>query len=257
MSENYQSSDNGSLFEQFDALAGNWAREIFDTIPMPIEVFTPDGLCIFANREFLRAHRYVHVDKHIGVYNFNDDAECKAILGQDVYDRVSRGETVEFPDFPAPIDEVEKRGVFDEKPYEAATWDLLFEPTWKDGVFIYTTMFFTLKKMYHGKPEIVKARKYIDEHWLDDFDEAAVAKAANVSPRYLRQMFQNDTGATMLDYYKSVKVDHLKEKLEDKNLNIAEAFSFCSVDSRGKFGRIFRELTGMTPREYKDSLKKG
>jgi len=60
----------------------------------------------------------------------------------------------------------------------------------------------------------------------------------------------------MHDYYKKVKVDHIKERLRDKSLNIAEVFALCGEDNRGALGRTFKELTGMTPRGYRNSLNK-
>ena len=59
----------------------------------------------------------------------------------------------------------------------------------------------------------------------------------------------------ILDYHKKVKLDHIKEKLMDKNLTIAEAFSFCGEDNRGTYTRTFKEMTGMTPTEYRNNLK--
>jgi YesN/AraC family two-component response regulator len=107
--------------------------------------------------------------------------------------------------------------------------------------------------MYKGRADIVDAKKYIDEHWMDEFDQEALAKAVKVSLSHLRSLFKQHTGETMNDYYKKVKVGHIKEKLMDKNLLIAEAFSLCGEDNRGAFVRTFKELTGMTPSEYRNS----
>jgi transcriptional regulator GlxA family with amidase domain len=111
-----------------------------------------------------------------------------------------------------------------------------------------------VKNVYSGKPEIANAKKYIDEHWLDEFDVEAVAKFVCVSPKHLNMLFKSNTGMTMNDYYKKIKVDRIKEKLIDKNLTVAEVFSLCGEDNRGAFGRTFKDLTRMTPTEYRNSL---
>ena len=244
------------LSEPFKALIGNAGLnyQLLDLLPIPIEIFSPGGMSIFSNRAGLELNNIKDSSLIDGKYNMRTDKVCIDIFGQEVMNRIFSGEAVSIPDFPAPIQDVVDRGVIDEKPWEAATMDIFCLPIWDGDVFTCTICFFTVKNIYHGKQEVVDTKKYIDEHWLDEFDEDVIAKAVNVSPRHLRLLFRNNTGTTMYDYYKSVKVDHIKEKLVDKNLTVAEAFSFCGVDSRGGFGKIFKQLTGMTPREYKDSL---
>ena len=56
------------------------------------------------------------------------------------------------------------------------------------------------------------------------------------------------------DYHKKVKVDHIKEKLEDKNLSVKEAFAACGEDSRGWLSKVFKEITGLSPKQYREKL---
>lgn len=60
---------------------------------------------------------------------------------------------------------------------------------------------------------------------------------------------------TMHDYYIKVKVDRIKEKPADRSYNVKEAFAACGEDSRSGFARTFKELTGMTPSEYRNNNK--
>jgi AraC-like DNA-binding protein len=133
--------------------------------------------------------------------------------------------------------------------------DVSFQPIWDGDRFVCTICFFTVKSMYKGRADIVDAKKYIDEHWMDEFNQDAVAKAVNISPSHLRSLFKQHAGETMQDYYKKVKIDHIKEKLTDKNITVAQAFSYCGADSQGQMAKIFKELTGMTPKQYRNSLK--
>ena len=245
------------LSEPFKALIGNEKLnyQLLDMLPTPIEIFAPDGMSIFTNRACMEMNGGKDANLLVGKYNLKNDPVCLEILGRETIDKIFMGESVTIADFPAPIHDVVDRGVIDEKPWEAATMDIFCLPILDGDTFVCTICFFTIKNMYHGKPEIVDTKKYIDEHWLDEFDENDIAKAVNVSPSYLRSLFRNNAGTTMYDYYQSVKITHIKEKLTDKNLSIAEAFSFCGVDSRGRYGKTFKQLTGMTPREYRDTLK--
>jgi AraC-like DNA-binding protein len=249
--------DLEKLSEPFRALIGNQGLnyQLLDLLPTPIHIFAPDGLSMFMNRAYMEMVNHHDASLIVGKYNLKNDPVCLEIMGQELMDRIFNGEACSMSDFPAPIQDVADRGAIEEKPFEAATMDIFNLPLWDGDTFVCTISFFTVKNMYKGKPEVVKSKKYIDEHWQDEFSENDIAKAVNVSPRHLRLLFRNCTGVTMYDYYKSVKVDHIKEKLANKNSTVSETFSFCGLDSRGGFGKIFKQLTGMTPKEYKNSLK--
>jgi len=230
------------------------AFQFFDMLPTPIEIFGADGVVIYLNRAWAEMVNIKDIYLVVGVYNYKTDPVCLEITGQEFVDRVFRGEAVTYPDFPAPIQDVYDRGVIDEKPWEAATMDMFFLPIWDGDQFVCSICFATVKNMYKGRADIVDAKKYIDQHWLDEFDPDTVAKSVNISPAHLRALFKQHAGMTMHDYYKKVKVDHIKGKLADRNLSIAEAFGACGENSRGAFVRTFKELTGMTPTEYRASI---
>jgi AraC-like DNA-binding protein len=249
-------TDFSGLSESFKALIVNpeLVFQVYDLFPIPIEIFAADGTAIFANRALLELNNIKNADLLVGKYNYKTDPVCRELMGNDFVDSVFRGEAVSFPNFPAPIQDVVDRSMTEEKPFEAATMDVFFLPVWDDDKFLYTVCVFIIKNVYMGKSEIAKAKQYMDEHWLDEFDAEAVAKSVCVSPGHLGVLFKNNTGITMNNYYKKVKVDRIKEKMADKNLTVAEAFSFCGEDSRGAFVRTFKELTGMTPTEYRNNL---
>jgi AraC-like DNA-binding protein len=248
--ENNQ-NELGKLSAPFRALIGNEGLnyQLLDLLPIPIEIFTPDGTSIFSNRAYLELFNIPDVNSLVGQYNLKHDPVCLGIMGQEFMDKIFNGEACSFPGFPVPLDDAVNRGIIKEKPFEAATADIFSLPLWDGETFICTICFFTVKRTY------VKVKQYIDEHWLDEYDDKAIAKAINISPSHLYALFRSNTGMTMYDYYKKVKVEHIKEKLKDEKLSIAEAFSFCGEDNRGAFVRTFKEYTGMTPTEYRNSMK--
>ena len=60
MNKEIRSPDLDMLTEQFKAFAGNQELmiQLLDMLPIPIEVFAPDGLSIFANRAGLELNNY-------------------------------------------------------------------------------------------------------------------------------------------------------------------------------------------------------
>jgi AraC-like DNA-binding protein len=251
-------NDLSSLPDACKDLIGNreFVSQKFDQFPLPIEIFAADGTLIFANRASLEFSHIQDASLVVGKYNVLRDPVFLEIFGTENLERMARGESGFFPDLPVPNQSLVDRGVIDSKPVEAATMSMFAIPVWSGGVFLYMVCVFLPKQTYAGNPKIAQAKKYIDEHWIDAFDGNAVARAVGVSTNHLHVLFRKHVGGTVFDYYKSVKVDHIKEKLVDMNLSIAEVFHFCGVDSKGAFARIFKKLTGMTPKEYRSLLEK-
>jgi AraC family transcriptional activator of tynA and feaB len=101
----------------------------------------------------------------------------------------------------------------------------------------------------------VQARRFIESH-LDDPDltVAAVARALDVSPRYLRMVFADES--------ETVPAYILRRRLEECARRLASSLwrwqtitdiAFASgFNSAPHFTRAFRERYGLTPREYRN-----
>ena len=254
MNKDNQSPDMGMLSEQFKALAGNMELmiQLLDSLTVPIEIFAPDGMCIFYNRAAMKLNGVADANDIVGDYNLKNDPVCLEILGQECIDRIFLGEVVYIPDFPAPYKEAIDRGAIAEKKYEAATMDIDCLPIWDGDTFVCTVTLYTVKYMYHGRIETLKAQDYIEEHWRDVLNLEEVAHYVSMSSRHLRRVFIEDTGITPVEFYQRIKIAKIKEKLFDGNLSIKQAFDACGVDYRGKTYRdLFKEKEKMTPAEYR------
>ena len=227
--------------------------QVLDMFPIPIEIFAPDGTAIFVNRAHLDLNNIKDPGLFIGKYNLLKDPVCNDQLGmREGIQKAFRGEPHVFPGFPVPIDDLVKRSVVNEKPYEAATMDYYLYPIWKDEQLFLVVCVFVVRNLYLGRPDVAKAKEYIDKHWQGEYDPEAVAKSVNMSVTQLYRLFKEHTGLTPGDYHKKAKVEHIKEKLADKNLSIKEAFAACGEDSRGWMLQVFKEMTGMTPTKYRE-----
>jgi len=249
--------DFSRLSEPFKDFIGSPEQmfQFLDIFPMPIEVFTADGTTAFCNKFGMNFFNIKDTSVLVGKYNTLHDPAVDASFGREKMERAFKGEFVSWVDLSVPIQSVVDQGRAEEKPFEAAFMDVYAMPVWDDERLSKVIFIFNLNRMYQGIPEVAAAKEYIDSHWLDKFDARAVAKAVNVSYSTMAHLFKQHAGMTLQDYYQQVKVEHIKDKLADKSLTVAEAFSFCGEDSRGAIAKTFKNLTGMTPTEYKDSLK--
>ena len=73
-----------------------------------------------------------------------------------------------------------------------------------------------------------------------------------MSVAQLYKIFKQHAGMTPGKYHLQCKIEHIKEKLSDKNLTIKEAFAACGEDGNGWISRVFKKVTGMTPKEFQN-----
>jgi len=249
--------EQNALIKYFQILNENDepVYQMLDMFPIPIEVFAPDGTTVYHNRASLEMVNCKDASLHVGKYNLLKDPVCMDQLGyREEFQRAFNNERVIVKGFPAPIQDLVERNVIKEKPFEKATMDLYFYPILKDGKLLFVVCVFVVRNLYLGRPDVVKAKEYMDAHWQGEYDAEAVAKFVNMSVTQLYRVFKEHTGVTPGDYHKKIKVERIKEKLIDKNLTVKEAFAACGEDSRGWLSKVFKEITGLSPKQYREKL---
>jgi len=248
------SPDFSDIIKYFDILKENDEPlfQVLDMFPIPIEIFAADGTAVYANLAHLDLNNIKDRSTFIGKYNALKDTVCLDQMGyREEFERAFSREKVIIKNFPAPIDDLVERGVVKEKPYEKAILDIYTYPVWKDDKLIFVVAVFVVRSLYLGRPDVAKAKEYMDRHWRGEYAPEKVAKSVNMSVSQLYKLFKEHTGMTPGDYHKKIKVEHIKGKLLDKHLSIKEAFSACGEDSRGWMLKVFKEVTGVNPTQFR------
>jgi len=92
---------------------------------------------------------------------------------------------------------------------------------------------------------------YIHEHYTEDFDIEAMAKAVAVSPSYLFRSFKKKMAVTPMHFRNTVRIEKSKLLLCQSNRRIelvALDLGFADVKY---FSSLFRQLTGQTPGAFR------
>lgn len=123
--------------------------------------------------------------------------------------------------------------------------------------FIYeaTEMVVSLKGILTVKDEIEKAIKFINSNYYKDINMAMVANYVSLNYYYFSSVFKEKTGMSFLDYLNKVRVEKAKELLVKTDLKIWEIAAKVGYKNPKHFARIFKELTGLTPNEYRGAQK--
>jgi AraC-like DNA-binding protein/ligand-binding sensor protein len=114
----------------------------------------------------------------------------------------------------------------------------------------------TLQDAEAEPPMIRRAKAYIAGHYGDPVGLDEMARTMHVSTFYFCKMFKKATGLTFTDYLGRVRVEKAKNLLLNPHLRVSEIAYTVGFQSLTHFNRVFRKLTGESPTDFREKLKK-
>ena len=82
-----------------------------------------------------------------------------------------------------------------------------------------------------------------------------ISRKLDMTPEYLGTLFHKETGTTFSTYLKTYRIAKAKELLVGTNLKLYEISARVGYSDSKYFSRIFKEITGQLPTEYRRSVK--
>ena len=99
----------------------------------------------------------------------------------------------------------------------------------------------------------------IEEYVLEKLHSSVrisdICEVFGYSKTYLCKIFKEQTGYTLIEYVNKEKINRAKDMIRLHNMNFAEISFSLSFDNPQYFTRVFKRVTGMTPTEFKSSLR--
>jgi two-component system response regulator YesN len=99
--------------------------------------------------------------------------------------------------------------------------------------------------------QIRPAINYIDANYDKPITLADIAKASYLSVSRLAHIFKEQMGITLIDYLTSVRIERAKQLLLATEQNCTEICFQVGYNNQSYFTRTFKELVGMTPRQFR------
>lgn len=94
---------------------------------------------------------------------------------------------------------------------------------------------------------------YIDGNLTEDLRLQTLADLHNISAGYLSSLFRKETGSTLTDYVNQRRVARAADLLVSTKLQIQTVAQYSGMMDVQYFSRVFKRITGMSPREYRSS----
>ena len=111
------------------------------------------------------------------------------------------------------------------------------------------------KKTPYMHPVIGKATTYVLSYPEKNFTLAEIADFCHISPAYFSHIFHTETGKPFKKWVNQIKIENACRLLENSELSVLEISLECGFHSISHFGKIFKNIVGVTPREYRSKLE--
>ena len=102
---------------------------------------------------------------------------------------------------------------------------------------------------------IRQARDVIDRDFAQPLSLDALARASSYSKFHFARAFAEAYGETPHDYLTRRRIERAKDLLRAANLTVTEVCGLVGFESLGSFSARFKSLVGMTPSEYRATMR--
>lgn len=123
----------------------------------------------------------------------------------------------------------------------------------KAVIYDYAERMRKLKRSGQYSVHCIRAMDYIQVHLHEPIRLVDVAAYVRLEPTYLSRLFKKETGYKLSDYITKEKVKVAKNMLEYSNYSCTQIAEYLAYSSDSYFGKVFRQETMQTPREYRRS----
>ncbi len=109
-----------------------------------------------------------------------------------------------------------------------------------------------LERRKDTRPERIAelVREYVMEHYRERISLGQVAEALNISQGYLSTAFKKQSGEPFTAYVSEIKIEKAKELIDGHQYMMYEISDLLGFDTPFYFSKVFKKVTGMSPKEY-------
>lgn len=147
--------------------------------------------------------------------------------------------------------------IFDEREYEEGYRRAFLSVPWMEEWISY--LFDKLDGYQYSsrKQEYIveKLKRYIEDHLEADLSRKELSKIVYLSEDYLSKIFAAETGSSISNYVTGRRIARARQYLAETSMSVSQIAMKVGYSNFSYFSKSFRDLTGKTPNEYRNSVK--
>ena len=113
----------------------------------------------------------------------------------------------------------------------------------------------SLQMSQTSNPVVNRIIAYINENVEKKITCDEIAEKLNINRTYVSTCFKKEVGMGLIDYVNQQKITRAKYLLQFTNKPLKEITYYLSFSSQAYFSKIFKDVVGMTPLEYKERIR--
>ena len=119
-------------------------------------------------------------------------------------------------------------------------------------VYQYASIMGSFRKKNVNSRQIVRCIDYISQHLHEKISMEELAGYVQLNETYLSKLFKKETGQSVSEFIRDKKVEEACALLRYSDKTSVEIAADMGFSSHSYFISIFKKVTGMTPKEYRD-----
>lgn len=100
----------------------------------------------------------------------------------------------------------------------------------------------------------MQVTEYIHEHFTQAIKLEDLASHIGITQFHFSRLFKRSMGMPPHQYVMQQRIEKAKQLLKDTDIPIADIALDCGFSSQSHLGKYFRQLTGITPRKYRQDI---
>lgn len=112
-------------------------------------------------------------------------------------------------------------------------------------------------RVHHALPDRALRRTLdkMETECSSDITLESLALESGYSTNHFLQMFRASTGSTPYQYLLNLRIKRAQSMMNHKSMQLLDIALECGFSSHAQFSRMFRKILGMTPSQYRRSLR--
>lgn len=113
------------------------------------------------------------------------------------------------------------------------------------------------KRISHkAAKKIMEIITYLEENYADEISLGSLSEMFQMSVPYMCSTFKRFTGSSPIDYLIKRRIFMAKTMLNSTESSVIAISKDCGFDSLSNFNHLFKALTGISPTEYRKTVKR-
>ena len=103
--------------------------------------------------------------------------------------------------------------------------------------------------------QCASVRRYMDLHFKEPLTLEQLAEEAHMNKYYLSHAFKREYGVSPINYLISRRINESKYLLTETDLSMSQIAQLLGFSSLSYFSQTFRKTQGISPMEFRQSVK--